>query len=245
MYRAPGKLRILVSDDQDFDRRIACADLRGDHDVVEAFSLASTLAALDQAKRQGRPFDVVLQDLDLGDSRGRHTFDAVKSAAEGTPIVVYTGCADDVVRLGIMRDGGADDFLVKKPGTEPAHIRRALEFAALRRSATRDTKVISDAARDEADQLDTLADEQPGEGSMMRALANSRRDNAVILDRLDRIEQRQTQTESVTTTNRNDIVRLASTFSDLPLKEKGKVYIGGVSLGAIVSVIIEVLRVFL
>lgn len=251
MNYPPERLRILVSDDQEFDRRIACADLHGVHDVVEVSSLAETLEALATATRDGRPFNVILQDLDMGDSRGRNTFDAVRAAAGQTPIVVYTGCADDVVRLGVLRDGGADDFLVKKPSTEPAHIRRALEFAAMRSKAARETRILSVAARKEADELEEAAEDadSTNDTTVMRALAGERRYQGVTLDYLDRIDQRLSNVESnaatlasATTTNRNEIIQLATRFGELPQGEKNKTYAVGGGLVAFLTVLLEVVK---
>jgi signal transduction histidine kinase len=74
-------------------------------------------------------FDVVLLDLNLPDSRGLATLDAVRQAAPDTPVLIFTGLEDE--ELGIEAvSRGAQDYLVKRcdpPKELPRAIRYAIE----------------------------------------------------------------------------------------------------------------------
>jgi len=56
--------------------------------------------------------DLVLLDLFLPDSQGLDSFTRIHSQAEGVPIVLLTGCDDEVLALESVRQG-AQDYLVK------------------------------------------------------------------------------------------------------------------------------------
>ncbi len=72
---------------------------------------AQTLAeALEYLRRQ--VFSLVFLDLNLPDSRGLATLDAVRAAADHAQILVMTGEADEELALQAMRRG-AHDYLVK------------------------------------------------------------------------------------------------------------------------------------
>jgi PAS domain S-box-containing protein len=76
-------------------------------------------------------FDAVLLDLNLPDSHGLATLDAVHSAKMTTPIVVVTGAEDETLALQAIRQG-AQDYLVK--GMLSARgIVRVIQYAVDRR----------------------------------------------------------------------------------------------------------------
>lgn len=61
---------------------------------------------------QKRKFDVILLDLFLPDSRGKSTFDAVRSISSSSAIIVMSGLTDYEVSVYAVQSG-AQDFLVK------------------------------------------------------------------------------------------------------------------------------------
>ena len=88
-YALPMGLRILLVEDDPNDAELvrACLDETSPDGVtiVQAASLAAGLRAL-----QAAAIDIVVLDLDLPDSSGFHTLDAL-AAATSVPLVVVTG----------------------------------------------------------------------------------------------------------------------------------------------------------
>ncbi len=75
-----------------------------------AESCATLKEALETLGR--RDFDAILLDLNLPDSRGAETIEAVRAKAPATPLVVLTGQEDPEVGLRAVQ-AGAQDYLVK------------------------------------------------------------------------------------------------------------------------------------
>ncbi|MCU4925429.1 helix-turn-helix domain-containing protein [Halobacteria archaeon AArc-dxtr1] len=81
------------------------------------------------------PVDVILLDLNLPDSRGIETLEAVNGAAQTVPVVVMTGLRDQEVGIQAIQRG-AQDFLVKDEVSSPLLVRtihHAIERARQRR----------------------------------------------------------------------------------------------------------------
>jgi DNA-binding NarL/FixJ family response regulator len=76
-----------------------------------ASSLAAALEWLNPEKHER--FDAILLDLNLTDSVGPATFHAVREAAPGTPIVIWSGRHDDRDVVDKLIDAGADSYLRK------------------------------------------------------------------------------------------------------------------------------------
>lgn len=74
--------------------------------------------------------DAIVLDLNLPDSDGFHTFDAVHAAAPEIPILVLTGLEDDEVGLRAIQQG-AQDYLAKSDLSGSA-VARALRYAVER-----------------------------------------------------------------------------------------------------------------
>lgn len=68
------------------------------------------MAALDELDYQ--PFDIILSDLNLPDSRGIDTYTRLLRHAPETPIVILTGYGDDELAVQAVQLG-AQDYLVK------------------------------------------------------------------------------------------------------------------------------------
>ena len=58
------------------------------------------------------PYDLLLIDLCVPDSKGLDTFERVKGWADRVPIVVQSGIDDEAVAVEVVRRG-AQDYLVK------------------------------------------------------------------------------------------------------------------------------------
>jgi two-component system, cell cycle sensor histidine kinase and response regulator CckA len=122
---------LLVEDDPSFVQflRDSLVALSAELDVSVATRLTAAIAAV-----QMHAFDAVLLDLNLPDSSGLSTLQAVLSADRHVPIVVLTGIDDagqaqDALRLG------AQDWLTKGQ-PDPELVLRALRYAAERKRLT-------------------------------------------------------------------------------------------------------------
>jgi len=108
--RVEKRLRVLIVDDH---RIVADSissylrDVRG-FDVRSAMDLDSGLAAL----RGDGPFDVVLMDVVMPGVSGLAAVDSAISAADGAPVIVFSGNAtEDMVRKAL--DQGAQGYIPK------------------------------------------------------------------------------------------------------------------------------------
>jgi PAS domain S-box-containing protein len=79
------------------------------------------------------PYDVVLLDLNLPDSRGLETLKTVIKSYPKVPVVVLSGLADDVTTTEAVRRG-AQDYLVKGDLNGPM-LMRVLRYAIERKQA--------------------------------------------------------------------------------------------------------------
>ena len=103
-------LHILLIEDSVAEAHLLMENLR---DLSEPFDLVHTeLLADGLAILKRQPFDAVLLDLSLPDSRGLESLSPVHAAAPETAIVVLTGLDDEAIATGAIRLG-AEDYLVK------------------------------------------------------------------------------------------------------------------------------------
>jgi CheY-like chemotaxis protein len=112
----PGKLKILVAEDNEINRRLIhrLLEKRG-HEVCEA---ADGLAALDQATRES--FDVILMDIQMPKLDGLSAARRIREAENGrrTPIVALTAHAFDHEHAQCLASGM--DAVLTKPFTGAA-----------------------------------------------------------------------------------------------------------------------------
>ena len=104
------KIKILLIEDSFEDAEYAATQLRqsfGEQHSLQTcdyFSKAEKLVAENS-------YDIIILDLSLPDSRGLTTFrDLVNSC--NTPIIIYTGLADEMIKTDAIRSG-ARDYLIK------------------------------------------------------------------------------------------------------------------------------------
>ncbi|OQQ32090.1 fused response regulator/phosphatase [Prescottella equi] len=105
-----GRLSILLIEDDPGDALLVeemAIDSAFDYDLAWAKSLNQAQALLDS----GRP-DCILLDLHLPDAQGLDALAAVQRSANGAPVVVMTGLAEDRTGLAAVA-AGAQDYLVK------------------------------------------------------------------------------------------------------------------------------------
>jgi len=97
-------------------------------EVTHATTLAQARRALESAA-----FDAVLLDLELPDSSGLGTVDAVREVEGGAAIVVLTSLQDEDTALAAL-SRGAQDYLLKRE-LDPERLSRALRYAVERKTA--------------------------------------------------------------------------------------------------------------
>jgi PAS domain S-box-containing protein len=104
-------MRVLLIEDDPADARIIREILKdspaGDVQLQHETRLGRALERLDR-----EPFDVVVLDLGLPDSRGIGTLTRTQDAKPDLPIVILTGLDDEGFALEAVR-AGAQDYLVK------------------------------------------------------------------------------------------------------------------------------------
>ncbi|SCZ57829.1 ATP-binding protein [Thiohalomonas denitrificans] len=156
-----GKIRVLLVEDDAVDAMLVrrtlssgaeqMAHLIPAIDLVHAETLSEGIEVLG-----AKGVDVVLLDLNLGESRGLDTFHRVQTFAPETPIVVLTGLADDEVAVQAIRQG-AQDYLIKED-LDFRQLGRALRFA-LERQRVREARL---SLRESERRLSTLMANLPG-----------------------------------------------------------------------------------
>ncbi|NLF31012.1 MAG: response regulator [Planctomycetes bacterium] len=128
--QATSAIAVLLVEDSEIFARVLKQALAetdfADFEITHAVSLAQAEARLGEA-----PFDVLLLDLSLPDSRGMRTLDAVHAASPQTPIVVLTASDDEMLGREAVRRG-AQDFLIKGQADDRL-VARAIRYAIERR----------------------------------------------------------------------------------------------------------------
>ncbi len=121
-----GRLHILLVEDHPGDVRLIELLLGEGTPGNYRLDRTSTLAAT-TARLEGSRFDAILLDLQLPDSGGLETFQAVNALVFETPVIILSGISDEEVSLEAVRQG-AQDYLVK--GTFDGNLaHRAIRYA--------------------------------------------------------------------------------------------------------------------
>jgi signal transduction histidine kinase len=147
------RLRILVVDDDEVDRKAVLRALAGTLLKVEVVE-ASGVDAAQKALRENE-FDCILVDYYLPGGDGTDVIKAIGVAAGAPPFIVLTGRGDEHLAVELMKSG-ASDYLLKS-GLDASvlapSIRRALRVARAERAA----KLAHAELETEALQLQELA----------------------------------------------------------------------------------------
>ncbi|MDX1494652.1 MAG: response regulator, partial [Longimicrobiales bacterium] len=128
-----GPTRVLLVEDNPGDARLITETLGDDRNAFQV-SQADTLRQAVEVLESSNP-DVILLDLGLPDSRGRESFEGLRSHTEEIPVIVLTGSDDTQLALELMK-AGAQDYLVKGE-TGDAVLARAIRYAVERHRAER------------------------------------------------------------------------------------------------------------
>ncbi|MEO8613865.1 MAG: SpoIIE family protein phosphatase [Luteolibacter sp.] len=121
-------INVLLVEDNPTDALLVRATLNAT--VGSGFEVV-TVDHLDAAIRRAKyePFDVILLDLGLPDSRGIESFEHLHAATPDIPIIVLSGLGDDEIAMQAVQQGG-QDYLPKGQGIGdllPRAIRYAIE----------------------------------------------------------------------------------------------------------------------
>ncbi len=111
------KIRLLVVEDNpsDADVLMDTFDHSNDIAIYGAYELeAQWVKNLEDAKERLNEFDfdLIFQDLDLGETKGKDTLKAIKTIAKNIPIIVTTGYINRKLWQEAFAEG-AQDFILK------------------------------------------------------------------------------------------------------------------------------------
>src|SRR4051812_6632788 len=108
MADGPGRVRLLVVDDEVYNRDLMIRTFTRDCDVIAAASVADALEVLGRTE-----VDAVLTDQALVGERGTELARAVRARWPAVKLVVVTGFDDDVALSEAQRDGVIDAVVAK------------------------------------------------------------------------------------------------------------------------------------
>ena len=167
-------MRVLVVDDEPNIRRTLRVALEGDGHSVEEAATASEATR----RAEGRPFDLALVDLRLGEESGLDLTELLLAQAPRLAVVLITAHASMDSALGAIRRG-AFDYL-PKPFT-PGQVRAVLERAAKVRGLRDRVADLEDRVRAEVPAVEFPGDDEAVRrvGEMARRVAPF--DAAVLL----------------------------------------------------------------
>jgi CheY-like chemotaxis protein len=103
----------------------------------------------------GKPFDVILVDLSLPDSRGIHTVSSIIDTFKAVPVVVLTGSSDAELGIAAVKCG-AQDYLVKQEITSTLLL-RSMQYAIERLRIAREKEQLIAYLQDAMAQIKTLS----------------------------------------------------------------------------------------
>ena len=139
------QLQILLIEDDPDDVLLFRESLAEARTVTSKLELAGTLS---EGLRRilNQPFDVVLLDLNLPDSRGLDTLRSLLHQATIIPVIVLSGLADDQTTIEAIRQG-AQDYLVKGEVTSQI-LGRVLQYAIERKRNEKQMQIMLEAMPD-------------------------------------------------------------------------------------------------
>ncbi len=138
-------VRVLVVEDNAADVRLLqvalSTDRRARYDVDDVGTVRDAVRVLSAYE-----YDVVLLDLLLPDSDGLASFERVRDAAAGVPVVILTQAEDDALAVAAVA-AGAQDYLVKGQ-THAVLLGRTLRYAIERQRLVNQLRQMDRARRD-------------------------------------------------------------------------------------------------
>ncbi len=148
-------IRILLIEDNPGDVRLI-REMLSQGTAATQFELESISRLEDglDLLRQGLPFDLVLLDLSLPDSKGLGSLDRIQELNPSVAIVVLSGLDDEEVAVEAV-NRGAQDYLIKGQVEEQLLI-RALRYAIERKTTEQALRAAVQAAETEKAKTDAI-----------------------------------------------------------------------------------------
>lgn len=131
-------IRLLIVEDDRLDRRLLERLLAQSALDVSAVKYADSLAVALKLIKEA-PFDLVLLDLGLPDSRGMESITKLRAQAAHVPVIVVSGL-DDEKTAGMAIRKGVQDYLVKGE-LDSRRLERSIRYALERAEAERELQV--------------------------------------------------------------------------------------------------------
>ncbi len=128
------KVEVLLVDDDPSDSELVREMLADDFTVDVVNHLASVMGQLKQR------YDVLILDLNLPDSQGYDTFEAVENMSGEVPVIVLTSNSDRKIAIKAMSHG-AQDYLFKETINAEVMV-RSIRYAIERNKLVQEQKVI-------------------------------------------------------------------------------------------------------
>lgn len=174
------QLRVLLVEDNALDARAMLRALGMITDTVFEITHVEDLAsALERLGNE--PFDCVLLDLSLPDSKGLLAVDAVVERAPHAPVVVLTGLDDPRTAVDAV-NRGAHDY-IQKGRADGDVVARSIRYAVARhhsevtlRATSEQLRVAHDRGRIARDLHDTVVQQLFATGMALHALAGTTTD---------------------------------------------------------------------
>jgi PAS domain S-box-containing protein len=129
--REPGNVSILLVEDNPVDAAFVMGMLRNEAQCGPCRHVTNLTGAL--AELSATEVDVVLVDLNLGDSSGYETFDRIRKSSAQAAILVLSGSDDEELASRTVREGG-QDYLVKG-SFDRKLLLRAMRYAVERKTS--------------------------------------------------------------------------------------------------------------
>jgi PAS domain S-box-containing protein len=146
-------VRVLLVEDSPSDARLLCEALQDyplqKFEIERAERLDEAIALLAQ-----KPFDVVLLDLNLPDSRGMETCRRMSPAAGQASIIILTGAEDEAIAAEAMCLG-VQDYLVKGQAYGSV-IGRTIRYTVERSQAQEALREANERLQEQAEELATV-----------------------------------------------------------------------------------------
>ncbi len=124
-------IRVLLIEDDPEDAEFLQRVLAKEDKLSLSIDVVDNLTSAIEVLRR-KKFEIILLDLGLATTAGLDTFETLFPHAQGVPVVVLTGLADETVACEAIRQGAQDYLLKGQP--ESRAIWRVLRYALERRS---------------------------------------------------------------------------------------------------------------
>lgn len=163
---ATSAIRVLLVEDNPADALMLKQTLA--EAGVQRFAVTH-VESMSEAMRvlASEPFDAVLLDLSLPDSRGLCTVEQASEVAPALPIVVLTGFDDEATAIEVVRRG-AQDFLIKGQ-SDGRLVARAIRYAMERKQSEQQLKALNESLEHRVAERTAVATRR---AAQLRALAS-------------------------------------------------------------------------